>query len=137
MTKKILIVDDTKSWQLFEINLIKEIYGDFFEIATASSAREAYSIILKNLDNPFDIILTDLQMESDFEPLIAGEWLIEHIKQIKEYLRIPIVIVSAMHNIEFIAKKYEIEYLSKNILVNNKLVFKFMFEKLMPYLNKI
>ncbi len=137
MTKKILIVDDTKSWLLFEINLIKEIYGDFFEITAVSSAREAYNIILKNLDNPFHIILTDLQMESDFEPLIAGEWLIEHIKQIKEYSRVPIVIVSAMHNIELIAKKYEIDYLSKNILINNKLVFKFMFEKLMPYLNKI
>ena len=104
MTKKILIVDDTKSWLLFEINLIKEIYGDFFEITAVSSAREAYNIILKNLDNPFHIILTDLQMESDFEPLIAGEWLIEHIKQIKEYSRVPIVIVSAMHNIELIAK---------------------------------
>lgn len=137
MNKRILIVDDTKSWLLFHKDLIQQLYGDLFEIVFANSANEALSIIRHNIGNPFSIILTDLQMELDHEPKLAGEWLVENIKNIYEYSSIPIVIVSAMYNIEHIARGLNVECISKNLLINNKLLMKFMFEKLMPFLNKI
>ena len=137
MVKKILIVDDTKSWLIFHKELINGLFGNLFDITTASSAAEALNIIRHNIDNPFDIVLTDLQMENDYEPLLAGEWLIKQIKSLKAYERVPVVIISAMYNIEHIAKQYNVECISKTLLVHNKLIFKFMFEKLMPYLNKI
>ncbi len=137
MDKRILIVDDTKAWRMFHIDLIKQLYEDTFEITVASSAAEALNMIKHNTRNPFYIILTDLQMESDYEPKLAGEWLVEQIKQIKEYSFSKIIIVSAMYNIEYIAKKLEVECISKNILIGNKLLMKFMFEKLMPFLKNL
>lgn len=134
---RILIVDDTKSWLMFHKETLTQLYGDYFQICTADSATEAMDIIRHNQDNPFNIVITDLQMESDYEPKLAGEWLVEQIKAIKEYSRTHIIMVSAMYNIEFIAKKYNVECISKNILVRNKLLMKFMFEKLMPSLTSL
>ena len=133
---RILIVDDTKSWLLFHKEVITDLYKDYFVISFAEDAKKALDIIKHNILNPFDIIITDLQMETDFEPKLAGEWLIEQIKSIKEYNNSKIVIISAMYNIEMIAKKYNVECLSKNLLIRNKLLLKFMFEKIMPFLNK-
>lgn len=134
---KILITDDTRSWLVFHKSTIKSAFGEYFQITTAESAKEALSIIRKNIDNPFDIIITDLQMENDFEPQVAGEWLIERIRELKEYSTSKIIIISAMYNIETIAKKYKVECISKNMLVRNQLLLKFMFEKLMPSLSEI
>ncbi len=133
---RILIVDDTKSWLLFHKEVITDLYKDYFVISFAEDAKKALDIIKHNILNPFDLIITDLQMETDFEPKLAGEWLIEQIKSIKEYNNSKIVIISAMYNIEMIAKKYNVECLSKNLLIRNKLLLKFMFEKIMPFLNK-
>ena len=133
---RILIVDDTKSWLLFHKEVITDLYKNYFEIIFAESAKEALNIIKHNMSNPFDIIITDLQMETDFEPKLAGEWLIENIQSSKEYKSSKIIIISAMYNIEIVAKKYNVECLSKNLLIRNKLLLKFMFEKIMPFLNK-
>ena len=137
MKKKILITDDTSSWLLFHKELIEELYGNLFEVTTASSAFEALDIIKHNTDDPFVLIITDLQMENSYEPKLAGEWLIEKIREINEYKSVNIVIISAMYNIEQIAKSYEVECISKRLLIRNKLLMKFMFEKLMPFLDKI
>ena len=137
MTKKILITDDTSSWLKFHKELIEELYGIMFEVTTASSAFEALDIIKHNTENPFILILTDLQMETAYEPKLAGEWLIENIREIKEYKSVNIVIISAVYNIEQIAKSYGVECISKHLLIRNKLLMKFMLEKLMPFLNKI
>lgn len=134
---RILIVDDTKSWLMFHKETLNQLYGEYFQITFANSATEAIDIIRHNIENPFNIVLTDLQMESDYEPKLAGEWLVEQIQDIKEYSRTHIVMISAMYNIEFIAKKYNVECISKNILVRNKLLLKFMFEKLMPSLKSL
>ncbi len=137
MAKKILIVDDTKSWLLFHTEIIRNLYGNLFEITTANSAKEALDIIKHNIENPFMLIMTDLQMEQDYEPELAGEWLVKKTREIKEYASTKLVIVSAMYNIEHIAKNLEVECLSKTMLINNKLLMKFMFEKLMPFLTQI
>lgn len=134
---RILITDDTKSWLVFHKTTINSAFGDYFQITTADSAKEALSIVRKNINNPFDIIITDLQMENDFEPQSAGEWFIEKIQELNEYSTSKIIIISAMYNIEYIARKYKVECISKNMLVRNQLLLKFMFEKLMPSLSEI
>ena len=134
MAKKILIVDDTRSWQIFHKDLIHQLYGDMFEFHFASSATEGYQVVVQNADEPFDVILTDLQMEFDYEPKLAGEWLVENIKNIYSYSSTHIIIVSGTYNIEHIAKQLNVECISKSILIRNHNLMKFMFEKLMPYL---
>ena len=137
MNNKILIVDDTKSWISFHISIIEQLYGKIFEITAASSAFEAFNIIKSNKSVPFTLIITDLQMELNYEPLMAGEWLIQNIKTLHEYSSSNIVIISSMYNIEYIAKKYNVDCISKSMLVSNKLLMKYMLEKLMPFLDKI
>ena len=137
MYKKLLIVDDTKAWRMFHIDLIKQLYGGTFDITVAASAAEALNIIKQNVGEPFALIITDLQMETDYEPKLAGEWLVEQVKRIREYSCSKIIIVSAMYNIEYIAKKLDVECISKNLLIGNKLLMKFMFEKLMPFLKNL
>lgn len=137
MLRKVLIVDDTNAWLIFHQELIHQLYGNIFEITTASSAAEALEIIRKNTSCPFCTIITDLQMEMDYYPELAGEWLIQNIKNIKAYENTNIVIISSMSNIEYIAKKYNVECISKSLLIYNKLLMKFMFEKLMPFLTKL
>lgn len=137
MKKKILIVDDSPSWIAFHKNLISELYPGYFDIVTAESARQALSIVSFSSAEPFDLIISDLQMEDDYEPKLAGEWLVESIKALPAYFRSHIVLISGMYNLEKIATSLNVECISKNILVRNKLVMKFLFEKLMPFLTKI
>lgn len=137
MNRRILIVDDTKAWLMFHRELITQLYGDTFEITTAGSAAEAIDIVRHNISNPFCLIISDLQMEMDYEPLLAGEWFVENVQQIRAYSRTNIVLISSMSNIEFIAQKYGVECISKSLLIYNKLAMKYMFEKLMPFLTKM
>lgn len=137
MLERILIVDDTKSWIIFHKELITQLYGDVFEITTASSAAEAINIIRHNTEKPFRVIISDLQMEEIYEPLLAGEWLVENIKLIPEYAYTHIILISAMYNAEYIANRLKVECIPKTLLIRNKLLMKFMFEKLMPFLNNV
>jgi CheY-like chemotaxis protein len=137
MNRRILIVDDTKAWLMFHRELITQLYGNTFEITTASSAAEALDIVRHNIRNPFSLILSDLQMEMDYEPLLAGEWFVENVQQIRAYSRTNIVLISSMSNIEYIAQKYGVECVSKSLLIYNKLAMKYMFEKLMQFLTKM
>ena len=137
MHKKILIVDDTQTWLLYHKEVIEQLYGNLFEIVLASSAREALNIAQHNIDTPFCLVISDLQMEEDFEPKLAGEWLVENIKNIYHNKHTNFVFISAMPNIEFIAKQHNVDCISKSMLINNKLLLKFMMEKLLPFLNNI
>lgn len=116
--KRILIVDDVSGWVRFHEQNIRHLNIPNIEIDTANSAREALSKLEGSIDNPYDIIFTDLQMESDFLPKYAGEWLIEQIKTFKEYNSTKIVIISASPNIRIIAERNQVLYLSKTIARN-------------------
>lgn len=111
--KRILIVDDVPGWVRFHEQNIRHLNIQNIEIDTANSAREALSKLEGSIDNPYDVIFTDLQMESDFLPKYAGEWLIEQIKTFKEYNSAKIVIISASPNIRIIAERNQVLYLSK------------------------
>lgn len=108
--KKVLIVDDVKGWRDYNSNIVKELFEDA-EIETVGSAQEAYDILLQ--EKPFDIIITDLQMEDTFEPKFAGEWLVEQIKTFSRYNNTKVVIISASYNARHIAESYGVECIPK------------------------
>ncbi len=112
--KKILIVDDIKGWRDFNSNVAAEILGEDIEILAAACAAKAYDLVLEYNDTPFDIILTDLQMEDDYAPKYAGEWLVEQIKTLKSYSKTKIIMISASYNIRHIAETLGVECIPKS-----------------------
>lgn len=112
--KRILIVDDIKGWRDYHSQNIMKLFDYDCEIVTAESAREGYDKLLENNANPFDVIITDLQMEEDFEPKYAGEWLIEQIKTLTNYCKTQVVIISATYNINVIAERLGVSYIRKS-----------------------
>ena len=117
--KKILIADDVAGWIRFHKNNIEYLNIADIKIDTADSAYSALAKVEVNIDTPYDVIFTDMQMESNFLPKLAGEWLIEQIQTFEEYKNTKIVIISASPNIEQIAKKYGVEYISKFVIRNS------------------
>ena len=109
---KVLIVDDVKGWRDYHSNIIKDLFTNA-EILTADSARSGYDLLLAHNVMPFDIILTDMQMENDFEPKYAGEWFVEQIKTFKNYSRTRIVIISAAYNVKHIAEMLNVDCIPK------------------------
>ena len=117
---KILIVDDVPGWVRFHQNNLEYIKLPQMQIDTAYSAREGLAKAEANIDNPYNIIFTDLQMESDFLPKLAGEWFIEQIKTYDKYYKnTKIVIISASPRIQQIADFYQIEFLPKTLARNS------------------
>ena len=111
--KRILIVDDLEGWINFQSDVIKELYKDEeIEIITANSATKAYDILLEKQN--LDIIITDLQMEENYSPLYAGEWLIEQIRNFNNYLNTKIIIISGSYNIRQIANHYGVNCIPKS-----------------------
>ena len=109
---KILIVDDSAKWVNFHESAVKEILKDV-QIHTANSAKQGIDKVTASIDDPYDYIFTDMQMESDFLPLYAGEWFIKQIKFYKEYQNTKIIAISAAGNLRQIAEKYEVDYIPK------------------------
>ena len=110
---KVLIVDDVRSWTAYHSYIISKLLPEA-RITTAHSAREGYDKLLEHNNEPFDIIITDMQMETDFEPKYAGEWFVEQIKTFKNYSKTKIVIISATYNIKHIAETLGVECISKS-----------------------
>lgn len=117
--KKILIVDDVPGWIRFHVNNINYLGVQDLVIDTASCAIEGVSKIEASIDEPYDVIFTDLQMESNFLPKLAGQWFVEQIKTYKEYNNSKIVIVSASPSIRFIAENLGVLYLPKTVARNS------------------
>ena len=111
--KKFLIVDDQQAWITFNTAIVNEILGKDVTIHTALSANEAYNLLLENILNPYDYIITDLQMEDSFTPKTAGEWLIEQAKGMSFYAKTNIIIVSAAPFIDHIAERLDVNYIRK------------------------
>lgn len=130
MKKNVLIVDDSASWRKFHVASLKTIGPNSYEITLADSAREGLELIHSNKEKPFDIVLSDLQMEADFEPDTAGEWLVKQIQMIKEYKNTKIIVISAMYNIEHIAKDLNVDYLKKSTLATSILPLKLKLEEI-------
>ncbi len=128
--KKILVVDDSRSWVDYHKSMLEKIYGEEFVIETAISARSGYDMIYNNLKNPYSLIITDLQMEMDL-PKLAGEWFVEQIQNMKEYANIPIIMISAMYNIRQIAQKYNVNCLPKATAARDLTAYKLAMDELL------
>ncbi len=126
--KKVLIVDDSRSWITFHYENLVKIFGENIEIDKALSARAAYDWIYNYIDNPYDLIITDLQMESEFANKFAGEWLIEQIKLLKQYCKTKIVIISGASSIKKIAEQLNVEYIPKMIAARNTDIYGSIFD---------
>lgn len=124
MKKKILVVDDSKGWLDYHVQALTEIYGTEFVIETAISARAGYDSVYNNLNEPFALIISDLQMEMEFDPKHAGEWFIEQVKLLKQYKNTSIIIISAAYNIRSIANKLEVSCLPKAIAARDLTSYK-------------
>ncbi len=111
--KRILIVDDSQGWVDYHENAVRLLFKNEVVIETANSAKEGVEKLVLSIDEPYDIILTDMQMESDYLPLYAGEWFIKQIQYMNEYKNTKIVIISAASNIRAIAEKYSVDYIPK------------------------
>ena len=111
--KKLLIADDSSSWRNYHTDAVQKLFPEKFEIETADFANSANEKLYLNADEPYDVILTDLQMESDFLPLYAGEWLVEQIQKIPAYKNTKIIIISATNAIRLIAERYNVDYIPK------------------------
>lgn len=117
--KKVLIVDDVPGWVRFHQNNI-EYLNLGIKIDTANSAREAIAKLEASIDEPYTTIFTDLQMESDFLPMMAGEWFVKQIKTYSKYYKdTKVVIVSASPSIDKIAERNEVLYLPKVVARNS------------------
>jgi CheY-like chemotaxis protein len=118
--KRILIVDDVAGWLRFHKTNIEYLNIPNVEIETATSAKEGIAKVEASIDKPYDVIFTDLQMESDFLPKSAGEWFIEQIKTYSKYYKsTKIVIISASINIDKIAEKNNVSFIPKTVIRNS------------------
>lgn len=115
---KVLIVDDSQGWRNFNQSAIEAIFQDEAEITLAESARDGYDKVMFAGSDKFDLVITDLQMESDFAPMIAGEWLVRQILTFPKYKTSEILLVSAMYNIEMISDMLGVDCLSKRLLIS-------------------
>lgn len=115
---KVLITDDNESWRNFNKDIVFSLFGqDNVDMYLANSAMAGYDTILQNDKNPFDLIISDLQMESNFAPMSAGEWFVIQIKNTRSHLNTKIIIVSGMYNIEYVANNLNVDFLPKRMLV--------------------
>jgi len=137
MKKRVLIVDDTLSWVKFNQNLLDSFFPRMFEITTAQSAWDARMTVVDNLEMPFDLIMTDLQMDNFGDDTLAGEWLVEQIQAMREYSNVKILIISGMPNIKTVAEQHNVAYISKPRLVSNNNALKMVLETFFPYLRII
>ena len=113
---KILLAEDTPEWQKAHISFLNLYIGaDKYEICAEKNAKDALE---KAKEEKFDLIITDLQMELDFEHDFAGEWLVKQIKETEKNAKTPVIIVSATYNIGFIAEKLGVRYLSKRTMLS-------------------
>ena len=129
--KKSLVVDDIKGWRDFNSNVLQEIFQNNISIDTANCAEQAYNLVMENLSAPYDIIITDLQMEEDFAPKYAGEWFVEQVRTFKKYVNTKIIISSGCNNIKQIAENLSVDYIPKRVAVTDINLYK---AKLLLYL---
>ena len=122
--KRILIVDDEKGWRDYHSSVINKILKCNYKIDFAESAEAGYNLLIQNINNPYDVIFTDLQMEANYAPLMAGEWFINQIKSFPQYTNSKIVLISASYKIKYIADNLGVEYIPKTVARQDILQYK-------------
>ena len=118
---KILIVDDMPAWREFHKNILEEIFIEQeYQIDLTCSAREGLEKLYENTQSPYNLIITDLQMEDEFRPKYAGEWLVEQIKTLPSYKNSRVIISSGAYNINHIAEVLNVECIPKRVACTDR-----------------
>jgi len=117
--KKVLVVDDQLGWRNLNTGAAYEVLGNDIILDTAENAYDGYTKLLENLKEPYDFVLTDMQMETDYLPLMAGEWLIEQLQNLTSYYKTKVIIISASPHIKHIAERYNVFYIPKRIAASS------------------
>ncbi len=127
---RILIVDDICDWLNHHAGLIKTFYGlDTLEIVCASSAQSALEKIMAS-EQPFDLLLTDLEMESIANENYAGAWLVKNMKVHQDKVK-NILIISGSYDIKEVADSLNVDFIPKDLLMNNPLLLKYKLDELL------
>lgn len=122
----ILIADDVAGWLTYNSQNLKELFPET-NIYQFSCAKDAYTFAL-TFKERIDIVITDLQMEN-MEKL-AGEWLVENLKNIKSTELSKYFLVSSCWDIKYIAQRVNANgYLRKPSYINNPSMLKYMLEE--------
>lgn len=130
--QKILIVDDSTEWLKFHLQTIRDAFGaDFFGIKTSLNARDAFAKAVENPENPYDLIITDLEMERMFDEDYAGCWLVRNLSCRESLLTTKIIIISSAHNISDIASGFKVDFIPKGDLIHNPLLLKYKIQELL------
>ena len=102
----LLIVDDNEDFRFTLRELLRrEGYGD---VASAGNGREALDLLASR---PFDLVLLDLTM-----PDLSGYEVLEHIKADTSLRNIPVIMISAVEEIDSVARCISLgaeDYLAK------------------------
>jgi PAS domain S-box-containing protein len=118
---KLLYVEDDKTSQLIVLKILETFFDT---IITTSNGKEAYKLFNKHRkDNPFDIIITDIDM-----PIMDGIELAKRIRKKDEF--IPLLFLSSHEN-----SKYFLD--SIDIGIDGYLYKPFDFDKFMFYIKRI
>lgn len=121
MSKRVLIVDDMREWLNFHQESFKLFYDDGFLLDLAKSANEAVAKVLEN--EPYDLIITDLEMEEVLESSCAGAWLLKRLEKEVKCKNTAFLVISASYNIKQIADEANADYIAKTDLLNNRQSF--------------
>lgn len=129
---KILIVEDSPEWIKFHITLINEILEqNSFEIEFEMSAKSGFNKVIKKSEAGYDLIISDLEMETILEEDYAGSWLIRNIIKREECKNSKILIISGSHDIEEVAKRFNVDFIPKYALSNNPVIMSYKLEEIL------
>jgi len=128
---KILIVEDSPEWVKFHISLLNQtLEEDSFEIDYEMSAKAGFNKVIKNTETCYDLIISDLEMETIFEESYAGSWFIRNIIQRKECKNSKILIISGSHDIDKVAKGFKVDFIPKYLLSANPMLLSYKLQEI-------
>jgi CheY-like chemotaxis protein len=128
---KILVVDDSHEWIKFHLGLLNNfLEKDSFSVDFEMSGKAGFSKILKTSANPYDLIISDLEMEDIAEESYAGEWFVRSILKREELKNTKILIISGSHDIDQVAKRQNVDFIPKHLLYNNPVLLTYKLEEI-------
>lgn len=129
---RFLIVDDSYDWIKYHYANIQNTMPDA-EIDIAMSGFEGLNKVLSKEADYYDVIFSDMQMEDVDSEDYAGTWLIKQLSASNKCEKSKIVIISAVYNIEQVAKNLNVDYLSKSSLVASPSAFEYKLKEMLKF----
>jgi CheY-like chemotaxis protein len=127
---RFLVADDGYDWVKFHSQNIKNAMPHA-QIDIAMSGFDALNMALKQDENYYDIILSDMQMEDVEDESYAGIWLIKRLLASGKCKNTKIIIISAVYNIKEVAKNLNVNYISKSLLISHPIAFEYKLKELL------